>query len=77
MCVCVYFITGDLNDCGPLFDPENGNVDTSDGTLEGDVASYECDSGFTLEGVSSRTCTASGWSDKEPSCESMLDNGAV
>ena len=45
-------------------------MDTSGGTLEGAVATYSCNVGYTINGVDSRTCTAQGWSDKEPTCES-------
>ena len=62
--------TGDVFDCGDLLDPANGEVDTSGGTLEGAVATYSCNVGYTINGVDSRTCTAQGWSDKEPTCES-------
>ena len=60
---------GDILDCGPLSNPENGAVDTSSGTTEGSVASYSCSEGFQIKGVTSRTCTRDGWSDTEPSCE--------
>lgn len=63
-------MTGDAFDCEDLLDPENGRVDTSGGTTEGSVATYTCNEGYNLKGESSRTCTTSGWSGKEPSCES-------
>lgn len=60
---------GEVFDCGTLADPENGSVDLSDGTTEGSSAIYTCFAGYQLKGVSTRTCTRSGWSDSEPTCE--------
>ena len=67
---------GVVFDCGPLFDPENGEVDTRSGTKEGDVATYSCFRGYTIKGVTSRTCTGDGWSDNEPTCE-IIDCGPL
>ena len=62
-------ILGVVFDCGTLEDPENGSVDLSDGTTEGSTATYTCFTGYQLKGVSTRVCTSSGWSDREPTCE--------
>ena len=35
----------------------------------GAILSYECDSGYELNGPASIICTESGWSDAEPTCE--------
>lgn len=56
-------------DCGTLNDPENGSVDLSDGTTEGSDATYTCFAGYQLKGVTTRTCSRSGWSATEPTCE--------
>ena len=57
--------------CGPLVAPSNGRVDTSDGTLFGDTATYSCDAGYPISGPSKRTCKANGqWSGTMPTCES-------
>ena len=58
------------HDCGapPAVNPPL-NVDSSGGTLLGDTITYSCDSGYDLVGNAIRTCTASGWSDSEPTCE--------
>ena len=56
--------------CGPLTDPENGRVGTSNGTSFGSTATYSCDTG-------SRTCGADGnWTSVEPSCpiQSVLNS---
>ena len=63
---------GEVFDCGRLEDPENGRVDLSDGTTEGSEATYTCFQGYELKGVATRTCSRSGWSDKEPTCERKL-----
>ena len=59
-------------DCGDLDDPPNGQV-TLTGTTFGSMATYECDSGFTLVGNQVRTCEDDGnWSGTEPICDGML-----
>ena len=50
-------------DCGPLTDPDGGQIDTSNGTTFGNTATYTC-SGF-------RTCGADGlWTSLESNCQS-------
>ena len=59
-------------DCGDLDDPSNGQV-TLTGTTLGSMATYECDSGFTLVGNQVRTCEDDGnWSGMDPGCAGML-----
>ena len=59
-------------DCGDLDEPSNGQV-TLTGTTFGSMATYECDSGFTLVGNQVRTCQDDGnWSGTEPVCDGML-----
>ena len=60
--------------CDSLISPSNGNV-VVDGIGVGTVATYSCDTGYTLEGVSMRTCqnsAAPSWSGSPPSCNSEL-----
>ena len=60
--------------CDSLISPSNGNV-VVDGSGVGTVATYSCDTGYTLEGVSMRTCqnsAAPSWSGSPPSCNSEL-----
>ena len=53
-------------------DPENGHVDTSFGTTFLSEATYSCNSGYTLMGSVTRTCTADGqWNPAAPICERM------
>ena len=60
-------------DCGPLNDPDNGQVDTSSGTTFESIATYTCDTGYLLVGSPSRVCGPdSVWSSSEPYCTSML-----
>ena len=55
--------------CGPLTNPNNGQVDTSPGTIFESIATYTCDTGYTLSGSQSRTCGADGnWTSTEPTC---------
>ena len=57
-------------DCGPLGDPENGMVSASITTYNS-MATYSCNTGYTLTGNVSRTCLANGlWSGSEPNCTS-------
>ena len=56
-------------DCGPLNHPTNGQVMVSATTLN-NMATYSCNSSYTLNGAQTRTCQASGvWSNAEPTCE--------
>ena len=58
-------------DCGSLMDPSNGHVSTSSGTTFGSIATYTCDTGYTLSGINERTCGADGnWTSFEPVCSS-------
>ena len=57
--------------CGTLLEPEFGTITFSSGTIEGSVATYSCQAGYNIVGVSERTCQSDGtWSDQEPVCES-------
>ncbi|XP_053387247.1 uncharacterized protein LOC123541978 [Mercenaria mercenaria] len=49
----------DASDCGLLSVP-NGNVNTSQGTSVGSIATIECDNGYDLNGSSIATCTGTG-----------------
>ena len=60
--------------CTSLFSPPHGNV-VVDGSGVGTVATYSCDTGYTLEGESTRTCQNSAdptWSGSPPTCNSEL-----
>ena len=51
--------------------PVNGQL-TVDSTLLDSMASYTCDSGYTLVGVAMRTCTVNGWSGANPICGKVI-----
>ena len=56
--------------CGPLSDPLNGQVDVSS-TSVGSLATYQCNIGYILVGVTQRICRPNGqWSNSEPICAS-------
>ena len=56
--------------CGPLSDPLNGQVDVSS-TSVGSLATYQCNIGYILVGVTQRICQPNGqWSNSEPICAS-------
>lgn len=59
--------------CGALSSPPNGNVMVS-GTGLNAVATYTCDTGYNMEGQSTRMCEEPGpeWSGSSPSCNSKL-----
>ena len=60
-------------DCGFLVPPKNGDINFSQGTGFGSVATYTCDSPFQLMGEATRVCQESGvWSGEAPSCEGVL-----
>ena len=59
-------------DCGSLTDPANGQVDLTSGTTFGLNATYSCNMGYNLVGVSTRTCHATGvWLNSTPTCQGM------
>ena len=60
--------SGSENTCLPLEDPQNGKV-TATGFGVRDEASYTCDQGYQLEGVSNLTCGSDGqWSFHPSTC---------
>ena len=60
--------THTLVDCGSLQSPSNGDV-TYTATTVGSVATYTCNAGYELNGVSVRACQIDGtWSGSQPSC---------
>ena len=58
--------------CPDLDDPSNGTVSLS-GASVGDTATYVCNSGFMLVGVSVLTCKDDGtWTSPPPVCHSLI-----
>ncbi|XP_053406177.1 sushi, von Willebrand factor type A, EGF and pentraxin domain-containing protein 1-like [Mercenaria mercenaria] len=63
-------------DCGPLSNPENGNVSMSDSTYMS-TATYSCFTGFSLNGSVTRTCMSDGnWNSSAPLCN-FIDCGSL
>ena len=64
-CYCLSYIHCVVFSCGTtdLAPPVNGQL-----TVFGSVASYACDSGYTLVGDAMRTCLLSGWNGTNPVC---------
>ena len=59
--------------CGTLANPANGRVSYTAGTIVGQTATYSCNTGYSLEGDSTRTCQTTGvWSRSAPICQGML-----
>jgi formylglycine-generating enzyme required for sulfatase activity len=59
-------------DCGTLAAPSNGTVNTPSGTGRGATATYACNSGYTLTGVTTRTCGDTGtWGGTAPTCNAV------
>ena len=57
--------------CAELQDPANGQV-TMSGTTFRSLAIYTCNPGFSLVGIATRTCEASGqWSRQPPTCSAQ------
>ena len=55
-------------DCGCLPTIGNGSVSVASSSYQS-VATYSCNTGYTLMGDKTRTCTASGvWAGTEPAC---------
>ena len=60
-------------DCGNLTHPANGQVNHTAGTTFGQTATYNCNTGYNLVGLSTLTCQATGnWSGSAPTCAGML-----
>lgn len=58
--------------CGYLFQPYNGKVEWNSQSV-GSVATYTCNTGFTLAGSGERTCQQDGeWSGVKPYCNCMF-----
>lgn len=63
------YVSSAVVDCGPLENPENGNVFVF-GTTFWSFASYSCFTGYRLIGSSFRICLGSGiWSGSAPTCQ--------
>lgn len=55
-----------LSDCGDPT-PANGQATYRNGTLVNDTAAITCNTGYSLSGSSTITCSNAGWDD-EPTC---------
>ncbi|XP_019614492.1 PREDICTED: E-selectin-like [Branchiostoma belcheri] len=63
--------TCDAVQCSTLSNPSNGGVSYSSRNY-GDVATYSCNTGYSLNGFSTRTCQSSGsWSNTAPTCQAV------
>jgi len=61
-----------FSDCGPLSNPDNGVVQHTSGTTYGQTATYQCDTGYMMNGISTRLCAANGvWTNTPPTCEAL------
>ena len=59
---------GSVITCGTLNNPQNGNVNIV-GAGADSLATYSCNSGFKLQGITQRICSISGsWSGIPPTC---------
>ncbi|KAH3889329.1 hypothetical protein DPMN_013383 [Dreissena polymorpha] len=59
-----------IKDCLTLPAPTNGNVNLPQGTTYAAVATYTCNTGYTLQGIALRICQSTGqWSNSPPTCE--------
>ena len=60
--------------CTDLIRPSNTMISYNGGSIDnrpvGTVATYSCDTGYTLYGGSTRTCSDGTWSGSAPTCES-------
>lgn len=57
-----------ISECGALADPENGEVSVTQ-TIYNEIASYKCNPGYDLIGVSQRVCKEDKtWSHSAPVC---------
>lgn len=60
---------GSRTRCQILSNPKNGRVEHG-GTDIDSVATYSCQSGYVLDGLSQRRCASDGtWSGTDPTCK--------
>ena len=60
--------------CGPLSAPKGGSVVVTSTSFQG-IATYACNQGFAMIGVSQRQCQANKeWSGSAPICQSKISN---
>ena len=69
-CICKILEINLLIDCGELDHPTNGYVNTSQGTISGDSAHYDCNAGYTRSGPEMRVCNGTNgvWQPEQPAC---------
>ena len=68
-CLHSYTVCGN----GNLNNPTDGQVSFTTTTFNS-TATYNCNTGYNLQGVATRTCLANGlWSASEPTCQSKLN----
>ncbi len=67
--VCVECVPVPIVTCSALISLTNGDI-TPDSRSVGTVATYTCDTGYTLSGDTTRTCGSAGvWSGSAPTCQ--------
>ena len=61
--------------CPTIDPPSNSGLEIAGPGGYEDVATYSCDTGFSLVGMSERSCQSDGtWSGSEPTCEGKNAN---
>ena len=50
----------------------DGSVSCTDTNNVGSVCTFTCNDGFRVNGKTTLTCTANGWSGAEPTCEGEI-----
>ena len=57
-----------ISTCGSLSNPRNGRV-VVQGQSAGSIATYYCNTGYSVQGYSQRVCNINGqWSGTTPAC---------
>ena len=67
---CTSTITGD---CSALSNPVNGMVQMT-GDIQGSMATYSCNNGFTLMGQNTRMCDNKMWTGNPPVCQGICQD---
>ncbi|XP_065195313.1 sushi, von Willebrand factor type A, EGF and pentraxin domain-containing protein 1-like [Sycon ciliatum] len=81
LCVCnetdlSTFCQSTIKSCTDPGTPENGTRSSLPRLDFGTVANFSCNTGYTLRGNVSITCTSQGWSAPVPNCDLCADLGA-
>ncbi|KAL8601942.1 hypothetical protein ACOMHN_008434 [Nucella lapillus] len=70
---CSFLVNIVAKECPLLLPPTNGHVSCTSGHVEGSKCTFDCSTGYRVQGHSSLTCLGSGqWNRTAPKCEALM-----